>query len=134
MRGKDLNFLVANLSVEESATEIEDCQKTNASESLYSRRKRRVEDSLIQQKASDKKQQIAILKEIMSTPESSGASSFISNDCVNDSIVMRNVASANEKKVNNLMKVMDNATVFALYSLEEQNEMKSNLKFLLKNN
>lgn len=133
VRGKDLDFLTANLTVEESAFEAEECEGANVPESSYARRKRRTEDSLHQQKVSDKKQQIAIMKEIMSTPENGSTASTTSSDSVNESIVQKNLASANEKKVNNLLKVMDNAIVFALYTVDEQNEMKSNLKFLITN-
>ena len=78
--------MTANLTVEESAFEAEECEGANVPESSYARRKRRTEDSLHQQKVSDKKQQIAIMKEIMSTPENGSTASTTSNDTVNDCV------------------------------------------------
>lgn len=132
VRGKDLDFLVASLSEEESAHEIEESQVKGATESTYAKRKRRLEDSISQQKLSDQSQQMAMFKEIMSTPDRSATpQSSDSIDSVNNSVVQKNLASANEKRVNNLLKVMDNATVFGLYTMDEQNKMKNDLKLLI---
>lgn len=131
VRGKDLDFLVANLSEEESAHEVEDIQVESTSESCYAKRKRKIEGAQSQQKLSDQKPQMALLKELMTTPETS---SKASSSVIDDSVVQKNLASANEKKVNTLLKVMDNATVFALYTTEEQNQMKKDLKDLISNN
>lgn len=130
--GKDLDFLVANLSEEESACEMEEYEVKGATESTYAKRKRRLEDSSNQQRLSDQSQQMALFKEIMSTPDRIiTPQSSDSIDSVNNSLVQKNLASANEKRVNNLLKVMDNATVFGLYTLEEQNKMKNDLKLLI---
>ena len=87
VRGKDLEFLVANLSEEESAHEMEECQVKSATESTYARRKRRLEDSSNQQKLSDQSQQMAMFKEIMSTPDRSATpQSSDSIDSVNNSV------------------------------------------------
>lgn len=74
----------------------------------------------------------------MSTRDNSAGmltpSSHAQNVDVQNSVVQRNLASANEKKVNVLLKVMDNKTVFGMYSEEEQNDMKDQLKRLIANN
>lgn len=140
VRDKEINFLVACLDEQESAQEngddVED--KTSITETSYAKRKRREEESSRQSKYSEKKQQLEILKELMSTPDNSVGMSTPSNHAQNvevqNSVVQRNLASANEKKVNVLLKVMDNKTVFGMYSQEEQSDMKEQLKRLIANN
>ena len=125
---------------QESAQENEDGldDKSIITETSYAKRKKREEESSRQSKLSDKKQQLEILKELMSTPDNSAGmstpSSHAQNVDVQESVVQRNLASANEKKVNVLLKVMDNKTVFGMYSEEEQNDMKDQLKRLIANN
>ena len=140
VRDKEINFLVACLDDQESAQENGDGldDKSIITETSYAKRKKREEESSRQSKLSDKKQQLEILKELMSTPDSSAGmstpSSHAQNVDVQNSVVQRNLASANEKKVNVLLKVMDNKTVFGMYSEEEQNDMKDQLKRLIANN
>ena len=123
-------------SAQENGDGLDD--KSVITETSYAKRKKREEESSRQSKLSDKKQQLEILKELMSTPDSSAGmstpSSHAQNVDVQNSVVQRNLASANEKKVNVLLKVMDNKTVFGMYSEEEQNDMKDQLKRLIANN
>ena len=132
VREKEINFLVACLDEEESAQENEDGsdEKTSITETSYAKRKKREEESGRQHKLSEKKQQVELFRELMSTPDSSSRTSS-SSDSVQNSVVQINLASANEKKVNILLKVMDNAIVFAMYTVEEQIEMKNQLKRLI---
>ena len=132
VREKEINFLVACLDDEESAHEIEDGhdEKTSVAESSYAKRKKREGESGRQHKLSEKKQQVELFRELMSTPDNSSRLST-SSDSVQNSLAQKNFASANEKKINVLLKVMDNAIVFAMYSVEEQNEMKNQLKRLI---
>ena len=140
VRDKEIIFLVACLDDQESAQENEDGldDKSIITETSYAKRKKREEESSRQSKLSDKKQQLEILKEFMSTPDNSAGmstpSSHAQNVDVQESVVQRNLASANEKKVNVLLKVMKNKTVFGMYSEEEQNDMKDQLKQLIANN
>ena len=140
VRDKEIIFLVACLDDQESAQENEDGldDKSIITETSYAKRKKREEESSRQSKLSDKKQQLEILKEFMSTPDNSAGmstpSSHAQNVDVQESVVQRNLASANEKKVNVLLKVMENKTVFGMYSEEEQNDMKDQLKQLIANN
>lgn len=140
VRDKEINFLVTCLDEQESAQENGDGLDDNSiiTETSYAKRKKREEESSRQSKLSDKKQQLEILKELMSTPDVSAGMSTLSSHAQNvdvqNSVVQRNLASANEKKVNVLLKVMDNKTVFGMYSKEEQNDMKDQLKRLIANN
>ena len=140
VRDKDINFLVACLDEQESAQENGDGLDDNSiiTETSYAKRKKREKESSRQSKLSDKKQQLEIFKELMSTPDNSARmstpSSHAQNVDVQNSVVQRNLASANEKKVNVLLKVMDNKTVFGMYSKEEQNDMKDQLKRFIANN
>ena len=112
VRDKEINFLVACLDDQESAQESGDelDDKSIITETSYAKRKKREEESSRQSKLSDKKQQLEILKELMSTPDNSAGmstpSSHAQNVDVQESVVQRNLASANEKKVNVLLKVM----------------------------
>ena len=123
-------------SAQENGDGLDD--KSVITETSYAKRKKREEESSRQSKLSDKKQQLEILKELMSTPDNSAGmstpSSHAQNVVVQESVVQRNLASANEKKVNVLLKVMLNKTVFGMYSEEEQNDMKDQLKRLIANN
>ena len=91
-----------------------------------------------------KQEQVAFLREFM-TPNSNASGDSIQNDAVTQSIIEKNLACVNEKKsnsiltealtktekINNLMKVMENVTVFAMYSADEQLDMRMELKRLL---
>ena len=140
VRDKEINFLVACLDDQESAQESGDelDDKSIITETSYAKRKKREEESSRQSKLSDKKQQVEILKELMSTPDNSAGmstpSSHAQNVDVQNSVIKRHLASADEKIVNVLLKVMDNKTVFEMYSEEEQNNMKDQLKRLIANN
>ena len=73
MRDKDLNFIVANLFDNESASqgdEIEAETCPTANESTYAKRKRREEETAAQNRLSEKKQQVALFKELMGSPSS----------------------------------------------------------------
>ena len=140
VRDKEINFLVACLDDQESAQESGDelDDKSIITETSYAKRKKREEESSRQSKLSDKKQQVEILKELMSTPDNSAGmstpSSHAQNVDVQNSVIKRHLASADEKIVNVLLKVMDNKTVFEMYSEEEKNNMKDQLKRLIANN
>lgn len=145
VRGKDLDFLVANLNDDESACNIDEItgSTTNTQETSYAKRKRREEEAAASQRMVVKKEQIDLFKELMSP--GSDNSDVSSSPGVNDSIVEKNLAYANNKrvssmhteamttteKVNNLLKVMDNTNVWGMYSREEQLKMQNDLKMLL---
>lgn len=147
VRDKDLNFLVASLSDVESASEGTESPvvvEGNIPPSAYAKRKRLLEESATKQKLSDKREQMYLFKEIMSSSDSTGKTNS-SNDCVEQSVIQKNLSAAdknratanhtevmmNSDRVTNLLKVMDSAVVFSMYSESEQNEMKAELKQLI---
>ena len=147
VRDKDLNFLVASLSKAESASEGSESPvlvEGNVPLSAYAQRKRLTEESASKQKLSDKREQRYLFKEIMSLSDNPGKTNS-SNDVVAESVVKKNLSAAdkntatanhtqvmmNSDRVNNLLKVMDNAVVYNMYNEEEQNEMKAQLKQLI---
>lgn len=136
VRGKDLQFLVAVLSDAESACEVDITEVADTpvdTETRYGKRKRQLKEATDQ----TKKEQMLLLKEIMCTPESNVGSAS-SSSLIDNSVVQRNLASANEKeaksnteKVNNLMKVMSNDVIFGMYTDEEKESMRNELKRLI---
>ena len=147
VRGKDLNFLVASLSEAESAAEGSESPilaEGNVPLSAYAKRKRLIEESATKQKLSDKRDQMYLFKEILSSSDSSVKTNS-SSDCVEQSVIQKNLSAAdknratanhtevmmNSDRVTNLLKVMDSAVVFNMYSESEQNEMKAELKLLI---
>lgn len=136
VRGKDLQFLVAVLSNTESACQVDSTEVTDIpvdTETSYGKRKRQVKEAGDQ----TRKEQMLLLKEIMCTPENNVGSAS-SNSMIDNSVVQRNLASANEKeaksnteKVNNLMKVMSNDIIFGMYTDEEKDSMRNELKRLI---
>lgn len=149
VRGKDLDFLVASLNEDESASQSDGngCVELNPQETTYAKRKRREGEN---QKLV-KKEQIDLFRELMSPDSITSDSS--NTPCINDSIVQKNLAYANNKrvtaihteamtihteamtateKVNNLLKVMNNATVWSMYSEDEQLTMQEDLKMLIR--
>lgn len=91
-----------------------------------------------------KQEQVALLREFM-TPNSNVGNDSVSSDAVNQSIIEKNKACVDDKKsnailtealtktekVNNLLKVMENPTIFGMYNEAEQSEMKTELKRLI---
>lgn len=73
VREKGINFLVPCLDDEESAHENGDGhnEKTSIEETSYAKRKKREEESDRQHKLSDKKHQVELFRELMSTPDNS---------------------------------------------------------------
>ena len=98
---KEINFLVACFDEKECAHENEDGpdEKMSTIETSYAKRKKREEESGPRQKLSEKKQHVELFLELMSTPDSNSRLPT-SSDSVQNSVVQKNLASANEKKVN----------------------------------
>ena len=68
-------------------------EKTSVTETSYAKRKKREGESGRQHKLSEKKQQVELFRELMSTPDNSSRLSTSSDS------VQKNLASANEKIV-----------------------------------
>jgi hypothetical protein len=153
VRGKDLDFLVASLNEDESASQGDGngSVELNPQETSYAKRKRREEENHNAQKKLVQREQIDLFRELMSPDSIKSESS--NTPCINDSIVQKNLAYANSKrvtathteamtihteamtateKVNNLLKVMNNATVWSMYSEDEQLTMQEDLKMLIR--
>ena len=67
VRGKDLDFLVANLNDDESASNSDEStgSTTNTQETSYAKRKRREEEEAASRRMVVKKEQIDLFKELM---------------------------------------------------------------------
>ena len=150
LRQQNLDFLKANLFLDESACEAGDGkeggknEESNSEKSTYAKRKRRDEEIASKKHEAIKQEQVALLREFM-TPNSSVSAESPHNEAVNQSIIEKNLACVNDKKcnailtealtktekVNNLMRVMENPMVFGMYDQEEQLEMKRELKRLI---
>ena len=98
VRGKDLNFLVASLSEAESAAEGSKSPilaEGNVPLSAYAKRKRLIEESATKQKLSDKRDQMYLFKEILSSSDSSVKTNS-SSDCVEQSVIQKNLSTADK--------------------------------------
>ena len=150
LRQENLDFLKANLFVNESASESnadnghEKNAENESEKSNYAKRKRREEETALKRHNAMKQEQVALLREFM-TPNSSANNESPHNEAVSLSIIAKNQACVNDKKcnamltealtkterVNNLMRVMENPMVFGMYDDAEQSEMKKELKRLI---
>ena len=148
LRQQNLDFLKANLFLDESACEASnnksDVKGDDGEQSNYAKRKRREEEMTSKKHEAMKQEQVALLREFM-TPNSNVGNDSVSSDAVNQSIIEKNKACVDDKKsnailtealtktekVNNLLKVMGNPTIFGMYDEAEQSEMKTELKRLI---
>ena len=148
LRQQNLDFLKANLFLDESACETNNDDVKNETydgeKSSYSKRKRREEEASSKKHEAMKQEQVALLREFM-TRNSSGSNESQSIDAVNLSIIEKNRACVDDKKsnailtealtktekVNNLLKVISDPIVFGMYNEDEQLEMKMELKRLI---
>lgn len=146
LRNQSLDFLKANLFDNESAIQNQD-EKTgsdgelgNPSTSTYQKRKIREEEAASKKQSLAKLEQVAFLREIMS-PASNASDLSPQNSAVNQSIIERNMAYAEDKKssalhmaaltqsekVKTLTSIVTNPLVFSLYPPADQAVMLADL-------
>ena len=108
LRQQNLDFLKANLFLDESACEAGDGkeggknEESNSEKSTFAKRKRRDEEIASKKHEAIKQEQVALLREFM-TPNSSVSAESPHNEAVNQSIIEKNLACVNDKKCNAIL-------------------------------
>lgn len=149
LKDADLNFMVASLFSDESASEVSDLEVKDVSvETNYAKKQRKYLENVEKQNVASEARQMALIKAVMTPARCSDSESSI----LNQSLVDKNIASADQKsknalylsslassedakknaiKIETLMKVINDPATFGLLTQEQQEGLRQQLFLLL---